>query len=289
VVKNAAEAAAKNAAKASAKNAAKNATEAAAKNSSNFIKGSQKNAKSLLKRVTQSVDNAKSALTSFVKKNPGLVIGGLAVTAAAAYALDKFMSLNDKTYTIISINAHKMGGIAGFGGTPSIKIEYQSQGDKLRTSDTIVVTNSNSVEIADGGYIIQEVNNTAKPAYLIANYGSGDSTKMPNVTKPATSGNMMYKTTFESQIGGLLGDAAEVVGKGAGDVIAGASSGLLGDAFKGLEGYKTPIFIFLVFIVIIILFSIMPTSMFSSKSGGTEESIYIDYGNMDSIFSYIFN
>ena len=291
--KNAAEAAAKvaakNVAEAAAKKALKNTAEeagqAAAKNSADFIKGGEKNARGLLKRVTQSVDNAKSAMTRFVTKNPKLVIGVLVGAAAGGYILNKFMTLNDKTYNIVSIKAHTIGGVLGVGGTAAIKIEYQSQGDKLRVKDTIVVTDSNSTEIADGGYIIQEVNNTANPAYLIANYGPGNSTKMPNITKPANTGNMMYKTTFESQLAGAVTDAGGAVGNIVGDVVGDVGGGVLDGIFPGISEYKTPILIFIFLVIFIVLLSyVYPMISGSSKGGG---DILADYSVLSDLLLQI--
>jgi hypothetical protein len=277
VAEAAAKAAAKNAAEAAAKkalkNTAKEAGESAAKNSSNFIKGGEKNARGLLKRVTQSVDNARSAMTKFITKNPKLVIGVLVGAAAGGYVLNKFMTLNDKTYKVVSIKAHTIGGILGVGGPAAIKIEYQSGGDKLRVKDTIVVTDSNSAEIADGGYIIQEVNNTANPAYLIANYGPGNSTKMPNITKPANTGNMMYKTTFESQLAGAVIDAGGAIGGIAGDI----GGGVLDSVFPGISEYKTPILMFIFLVIFIVLLSyVYPMISGGSKGGGDGDSDTLD-------------
>lgn len=270
--------------KAAAKNVAKQISKNVAKRSSNFIKSGGKNAKVLLKKATQTASAARKSLTNFIAKNPKLVIGGVAAAAVGGFALDKFLKLNDKTYKIISINPHTVGGVLGFGSKMAIKIEYHSQGDKLRVNDTIVITDSNSSAIADGGYIIQGVNNTANPPFLIANYGSDDPEKMPVITKPATDGNMMYKTTFESQLVGVVSETAESIGKTAGGVISDIGGNVIDSVFPGISEYTTPILIFIFLVILIILLSYVKPILGGSELESTDDPEYSIMSDISPMF-----
>jgi hypothetical protein len=151
----------------------------------------------------------------------------------------------------------------GIGGTPALKVEFQSGGDKLRVNDSVVISGSNSVGSADGGYIIRSVNLSSNPQFLILNYGDGNTTPLPTITKAGSGGTLTYKTTFESQVGGIIGDA--------GGAVAGSATGIVGDvldkAFPGFSQYETPILLFLLFIVLLVLYGYVKPLV--SGGGGT--------------------
>ena len=263
------EAAAKTAA-ASAKTAMKSVMKNIKSISSDFIKGSEKNVKNLLGKTTQTAAEASKSLGKFVAEHPGLVVGGLAVTAIGGIALDKFLKMNDKKYDIISINAFTYGGVLGFGGSQALKIEYNSQGDKLLHNDSIVITDSNSDDNADGGYIIRKVVDTANPPYMIVNYGSDNDTSLPKIKTPATSGTLIYKTTFESQTGGLISEAAGIASDLGGDLVGGVVDQLTeaGGFLEGFAEYSTYIVYFIYIVIFFVLYSYIISPLLSIGSSG---------------------
>lgn len=255
--------------KAAAISAIKTAAKSALEASKKFIKGvgktSAKFAKSAKNTVLQSAGDASNAMKKFVLNNPGKVIAGLAVGTAAAVAYDKFVKLNDKTFTIKAIVPKKVGGILGVGGKDALYIEYiDPENNKLRKNDIVVITDSDSKEVADGVYII--ISTTESVPSIVVGKEPDDDSPMPVLTKNGERGLLTYKTTFERQMEGLIGDTVDNVGGGAFDIVKNTIDDI-GDNL-GLGEYMTYIYIFLGFIILTVVIGTLYKlyDMFRSKN-----------------------
>lgn len=184
--KEAAEAAAKKAgstaAKEAAQAAAKDAGEMAAKESAGDV------AKMGAKEAAQSAGEKSLA---WVRRNPKLILGGVAAATLAGLALDRFLKTNDQKRTITSITHSSKGLSVKY--TPPLDI---SSGDSLTLSET------NSVPAVDGRYDVIAV--TSDSEVTVNN--------VVTLSVDGTSGTFTVHTTFGTQLLKTLGDAAEAVG-----------------------------------------------------------------------------
>lgn len=238
--KQAAQAVAKQAAKQSLKTALKESIQMAINHSKIFAK----NAKLLGSKVAktepfQLASKAADASAEFVKKYPKLVVGGLAVGAVAALVLDNFMKKNDKVYKIIKILNENAGGVFGIGSKKYLKV-YYSGDDELLVNDPVVLDNTNSITTSDGTYTIYKsgIDNGVRFVLLETD------DEVPNITTEGSSGDLIYKTSFESQLKATLED------------LGGETAGFLDKVLPDIpDEYKTYIYLFIALVVVVLFYN----------------------------------
>lgn len=202
LLKNVAKSGADDVAKQAAKNAAKSAAEDVAKQA----------AKNSAKSVVSDV--AKQTAKTTTKNTAKYIIGGIAVTGAAAglaAAGIESERKNNIDFTITKIE----DASTLLNAEHPVKITY-SPSEEITKKDTITITNSNSVPSIDGDYSVYSIINSSQLEILLND----------KLVSNGTSGNMKMHTDFDNQL--QLG--AENVG----ETIGGVTGGAIGGVFNGL-------------------------------------------------------
>jgi hypothetical protein len=196
----AAKEAADQAAKKASEDAAAQAAEAAAQKASKAA--SDDAAKGAEKVVTkQTKDEADAAGQSFLSKNKGLVVGGIAASTLVAASAVKFAARNDKKVTITKIEAVS-GGL--FSSSTTVKITY---------SPPLKILATDKVDIADTDCV--------PPLYKfflpITKVLSDTEIVVAGViTAPGTKGSIVNHTSMQGQLADSIVTAGgAVVGAGA--------------------------------------------------------------------------
>ena len=177
-----------------------------------LLKGTEDAAKVVGK---QGKTEAKNASESFMRKNPKLVIGGVAAAGFAAAGMAKYEANNNKKVTITTISASPDG--------KGSVITFSPGFDILKT-DKVDISGTNSNPSIDGS-LVAIVKVLSKTQIQIAT----------TVSTAGTTGTMINHTSFEGQVTNQMAVAGgAVIGAGL-DVAGGAID-------KGLTaaGFPTP-------------------------------------------------
>jgi flagellar biosynthesis GTPase FlhF len=238
--KEAAERAAKEASeRASLEAAQKTAKETAEKTSKETIEKTTKEATE--KATKESSEKAaketieKEAKDSFLKKNSGKIVGGVAAATAAAVAYDRFSSRDGTPSDIINI--YQEDG--------KVVVEYATE-LSFCINDKATIEGSDSIPSIDGNWGISSIESKTK-IILDKSVDSFD--------KDGTKGVIKIDTSFESQLSCTV---AESAGK-----ITGTAAGVLGSAFQniskqlGLDKLFSQYKIYFYIIAAIIIFGII--------------------------------
>jgi signal peptidase I len=244
----AAKAAAEAAGRAAATQAAKSAARSAIKESAQLVASKAKsfitNTKTFSSKIArtkpfQLASQAADASVAFIKKNPKLIIGGLVVGAIAGVALDKFMKKNDKVYKIIKIKNEEVGGVFGIGGKKYLKVYYNSS-DTLQENDIVVLDNTNSNSNSNGTYYIYKSGKENGASFVLLQTDGN----VQNITVEGTAGDLVYKTTFESQLKDTFTD------------LGGDATGIFDSIVPDIPSeYWIYIYIFIALVVFVILYN----------------------------------
>jgi len=231
--KTAAEAAAKTAAEASAKAAAESSAKAAAEASAKAASeasakaAAESSAKALGESASKSAGESSASIakkaSEFASKNAGKIVGGLAVGAAALFAMNKANELNGKKVGITKVEAGSTGIAFGIGADKKIVLITYDPALKIRSKDKVVITGSKTTPSMDGEF---EVKSVKSDTQVLVDVGK-------DISAYAPGGDLTLKTSFESQVLGMMADAGEVTGDAAGSVLGAAGEGL----GKGAESF----------------------------------------------------
>ena len=222
--KAAAEASAKAAAEASAKAAAEASAKAAAESSAKAA--SEASAKALGESASKAAGESSASIakkaSEFASKNAGKIVGGLAAGAAALYAMNKANELNGKKVGITKTEAGSTGIAFGIGADKKVVLITYDPSLKIRSKDKVVITGSKTTPPMDGEF---EVKSVKSETQVLVDVGK-------DISAYAPGGDITLKTSFESQMLGMMTDAGEIAGDTAGNVLGAAGEGL----GKGVEG-----------------------------------------------------